>query len=407
MQRNGGGDDRVQNAFGDFTLGALGVGVQDGRVGHQVADVAQEHQRAAMQAHRFAAAIGRGVDAVGVQAARLGLAALGDFFGQRALQDAQPVGVTQHLVFGVHGSNRVFQVQDGGQRRLQNQVRHTGRVALADGGAAVNHDVDVQAVVHQQHRSGRGCTTLVAGELRGKLKAGAGAALQVHHQLAAFNAVAGGIFVRTAGQRGRGVQKMAGKGNHFGAAFFIEAGAFGTAVVFRDGVGAIQRVVQAAPARVGGVECVAGVQDRHHQLRAGLHGQLVVHVGGGGLHVAGLRNDIADGFQEFAVAGHVGNWAGVRLVPGVQLGLQAVAFGQQRNVARCQVAHDGVKTLPEGAAVHTGAGQHLVFDEAVQGVGHLQAVDVGAFGHGQTLNWWMSKQDAPPRAQGKHCIRFE
>ena len=94
-------------------------------------------------------------------------------------------------------------------------------------------------------------------------------------------------------------------------------------------------------------------------------------------------------------------------MPGVQLGLQSVTLGQQGDVARCQVAHDGVKTLPKSAAVHASARQHVFFDEAVQGGGHLQAVDVGAFGHGKTLKWWISKQEAPARAQGKHCIRFE
>jgi hypothetical protein len=67
---DGRGDHRVQDAFGDF----LAAVVQDGRVGHQVADIAHEHQRAAVQAHL--AAGGALVFAVGVQAAREGLAAL-------------------------------------------------------------------------------------------------------------------------------------------------------------------------------------------------------------------------------------------------------------------------------------------------------------------------------------------
>jgi hypothetical protein len=42
--------------------------------------------------------------------------------GQRALQDAQPVAVAQHLVLGIHRGDRVFQVEDGGQRRFQHHV---------------------------------------------------------------------------------------------------------------------------------------------------------------------------------------------------------------------------------------------------------------------------------------------
>ena len=69
-------------------------------------------------------------------------------------------------------------------------------------------------------------------------------------------------------------------------------------------------------------------------------------------------------------------------MPGVQLGLQAVAFGEQGDVFRGQVGHDGVEAFPEGGAVDAGAGQDLGFDELVQLGGDLQAVRGGAFGHG-------------------------
>ncbi|MNV16863.1 hypothetical protein D3C71_1076340 [compost metagenome] len=187
--------------------------------------------------------------------------------------------------------------------------------------------------------------------------------------------------MRARGQRRRVVQHLARKRNHLGAAHGVVALALFGAAFFADGVRAIQRVIQAAPARIGGVECITCVQDGHHQLRAGLGGQLVVHVGGGRLHLGGLGHQVADLFEEAAVGHHVLDGAGVGLVPGVQLGLQAVALGQQGDVARGQVRHDGVKALPEGGGIDTRAGQHLVFDKAVQGGGHLQAVDCGAVGH--------------------------
>jgi hypothetical protein len=86
MQGDGGGDHRIQNALGDFLVGAP----QDGGVGHEVTDVAQEQERATVQAH-FAVAAGGLVDAVGVQATGEGLAALAHLLGQGALEDAQPV----------------------------------------------------------------------------------------------------------------------------------------------------------------------------------------------------------------------------------------------------------------------------------------------------------------------------
>lgn len=68
---DGGGHQRVHDAFGDFlVLGAP----QYGGVGHQVAHVAHEHQRAAVQLHGLA--IGAGVFAVGVQTTGHDLAAL-------------------------------------------------------------------------------------------------------------------------------------------------------------------------------------------------------------------------------------------------------------------------------------------------------------------------------------------
>jgi hypothetical protein len=67
VQRDGGGDHRVHDAFGDLLAV---VAPQDGRVGHQVADVAHEQQAAAVQRHVLAARAG--VLAVGVQAAREG-----------------------------------------------------------------------------------------------------------------------------------------------------------------------------------------------------------------------------------------------------------------------------------------------------------------------------------------------
>jgi hypothetical protein len=63
-----------------------------------------------------------------------------------------------------------------------------------------------------------------------------------------------------------------------------------------------------------------------------------------------LRHQVADAFEEAAVGLHVGDGAGVGLVPGVEFGLQAVALGQQGDVFRGQVGHDGVKAFPERAA---------------------------------------------------------
>ena len=388
---DGGGHHRVQNAFGDFL--AFGA-PQDGWVGHQVAHIAQEHQRAAMQ--RDGLAVGAGIAAVAVQTAGQRLAALFERFGQRALQNAQPVAVAQHLVFGVHGRHGVFQIQDGGHGGFHDHVGHARGVGAADGSGLVDDDVDVQAVVLQQHRGGGCGITLEADELVRVLQAGLAAVLEGDDQLTAFDGIGRGVGMRASGQRHGLVQEVAGKGDDLGAAHGVVALALFCAAFFADGIGAVQRVIQAAPAGVGGVQCVAGVQNGHHQLGAGDLGQFGVHVFGGGLGVLGGLDQVADLRQELLVGRHVGDGAWVSLVPGVQLGLQAVTLGQQGGVLGGQVTHQGAETLPEGILFHTGAGQHLCVHKVVQLVGHLQAVGVGALGHGNLVG---RKQNKAGRKQ--------
>ena len=162
VNRNRGSDHGIHDAFGDFLAVCA---PQNGGVGHQVANVAQEHQRAAMQGEGLA--VGGGVLAVGVQAACQGLAAFFKRFGQRAFQNAQPVAVAQHFVFGIYGGYGVFQIQNGGDGGLYHHIGHACRIGLANGRIAVNDDVDMQAVVEEQHRAGAGRIPLVADKLGG------------------------------------------------------------------------------------------------------------------------------------------------------------------------------------------------------------------------------------------------
>ena len=72
--------------------------------------------------------------------------------------------------------------------------------------------------------------------------------------------------------------------------------------------------------------------------------------------------------------------AGVGVVPGVQLGLQAVALGQQGDVLGRQVGHNRIKTAPESVGRYAGSGQHFLFNELMQDSGNLQAFGLGANG---------------------------
>ena len=55
------------------------------------------------------------------------------------------------LVLGVHRRDRVLEVDDRGDGGLGQHVLDPGRVSSADGAGAVDDELDVQAVMAQQH----------------------------------------------------------------------------------------------------------------------------------------------------------------------------------------------------------------------------------------------------------------
>src|SRR5690554_806240 len=111
-------------------------------------------------------------------------------------------------------------------------------------------------------------------------------------------------------QRDALVEEVTGKGDDLVAAHRVVARTALGAIVFGDRIGAVQGVVQAAPAGVGGVQRVTAIHDRYYQLRTGLLGDLDIGVGGGDAEVRRYRLEIADGGQEFAVRRHVPDRAG-------------------------------------------------------------------------------------------------
>ena len=92
-----------------------------------------------------------GVDAIRVHGAGEGLAAFGHLLGKVAFHQAQPVLVDHHLVIGIDGRDGVFAVHDGGQRGFHQHVFHASGVGAADGAGGVDLDLEVQAVVLEQH----------------------------------------------------------------------------------------------------------------------------------------------------------------------------------------------------------------------------------------------------------------
>ena len=166
------GEQRVLNAFGHLV--ALGVG--DRVIGHQVPDVAHEHQAAPGQRHL--ATVGAGVGAVLVEHPGERLVTLADLFAEVAAVEAEPVAVSDDLVVGVDGGDGILEVHDGGDRGLQHDVLDAGLVGGTDGGVGVDEDLDVQAVVDQQHGGGRFGVAEVADELLRCLQADGAAVVE-------------------------------------------------------------------------------------------------------------------------------------------------------------------------------------------------------------------------------------
>ena len=370
MQRDQRGDRGVQQPLRGFAA----VGIQH-RVGvHVVADIAHQHQAAARQGQRAAARLL--VAAVGVQAARHHEAALLERILQRADHQAEPVAIGQHLVLGIDRGDRILQVLDGGDRGFQQHVGDARRIVAADRAAAVDLDLDVQSVVPQQHRGQAGAVAAVADERRRIAQAGLAAIAEGDGKRRAIPGraiqdIARRIGMAAGSQRRDLVQHCPGACDHPVAAHRIVAAAARRAAVFRNRVGAIQRVVQAAPARVGGIQRIARVGHRHYELRPGDAGDLGIDAAGVDRDLARLRLQIADLVQEREIGRLVdrqgaGLAARMGTMPTIDLLLQGVAAVQQRMVARRQLAHQHAEALPEGTWLDARAGDRLGVDEVVQ-----------------------------------------
>ena len=187
----------------------------------------------------------------------------------------------------------------------------------------------MQAMVDEQHRPLRLAELAgVADELIGVLQSHRELVAQLDEQLTVVDLQADGVLPGAARQRGRAVEHVAGVGDDLVAADLVVPtcadGLFLGAIGFGDDIGAVQRVVEGAPARVGGVEREARVQDRNHQLRPGSRGDLVVHIGGGDGEIFGLGDQVPDLGEELPVRRLVQRLDGTLPVPAIDLSLQVV-----------------------------------------------------------------------------------
>jgi hypothetical protein len=363
MERDEAGDRGIENAFGD----GVPIAVENAHVGHQVADVARQHQAAA-QEHQ-PAPVGPGVDAVLGQTARDVPALLLKVLDKRSLAETEPIAIGRNLVERINRGDRVLEIHDGGERRLENDVGNAGVIGAADPMRAVDDDLDVEPVVGEENalRRVRGAT--IAAELRRLRKCDCGAIAEAGSQHSISYRIGLHAGMRAGGERHDIIQEAARPGDDLPAAFGVVAFAGGSAVS-GNGVRAVERVVERPPSRVRGIERIACIADRHHELRSRHGSNFRVYIGGVDLEGRPFGDQIADLLQERPVGGRVGRTPPPASVPLVDLCLQLVPTLQQRAVQGGEAPNDSIQPLPERGSVDAGAGKGFIDDEVVQHLGN-------------------------------------
>ena len=207
----------------------------------------------------------------------------------------------------------------------------------------------------------------IAHALARPRKAGFVAILQRHFQSAAFNPIPRGIGVRALGQRHGAIQHAARIGNDFRTPFRVIALAGSRA---GDGIRAVKRIIQAAPTRIGSVQRVTRIGNRHDKLRPGHGGDFRIHIRGAHRHLRGFRQQIADFLQEGGIGRLINRLGGIGAVPSINLFLQRVALGEQRGIGRHHLPQRAFHRCPEARRLHARAGQGFVFNEILQNGGN-------------------------------------
>src|SRR5215467_3726237 len=109
---------------------------------------------------------------------------------------------------------------------------------------------------------------------------------------------------------------------------------------------------------------------------------LFVHAVGVDGEIWSLGDEIADLGEEGLVGHKIEGLALAREVPGIDPGLQLVAFSEQRSVPGRHVVDEPVEPRPECPLRNACSGQDLTDYEVVKHPGDAEPADEHPFGHG-------------------------
>ena len=175
--------------------------------------------------------------------------------------------------------------------------------------------------------------------------------------------------MRSCCQGGCGIEALAGERHHLPAAQGIVVLAPGRSAGLCNGVGAVERIIEAAPAGIGGVEGIAGIGRRNDELRSSNACDLGINMGCLDLERLTFRDEIADLLEKILVSLGLER---VFAMPGVDFFLELVAAGEQLAIARRKIVDDVACGLPETFRIDTGAGKRLAGDKMLEFASDLQ-----------------------------------
>jgi hypothetical protein len=264
----------------------------------------------------------------------------------------------------------------------------------------------MQAVIDQKDGRRSAGLAAIAGELPAVLQTDGAAVRERNRERAIFDRIAARVGMRAGCERHGLIEKAPRPGDDKLAARRIVALHGRRLRIPRNGIGAVERIVERTPARIGGVERVTRIADRHHKLRPGNGGDLCIDVGGVDLEVRSFRHEIADLGEECLLRGNVGRLPAPLAIPGVDLGLQFIAPREQRPIARRKIVDDAIKPAPESRWVDGSARNHFVHDEIVQDLGYFQISNRYAIesGHKEASMGWIARSYRAER--GRLCMKY-
>ena len=133
-----------------------------------------------------------------------------------------------------------------------------------------------------------------------------------------------------------------------------------------NSVGGIKRVVEATPARIGGIENIARIVQWHDQLGTRHGSDLCVDRLANHLEVIHFGRQVTDIAQHGPISCRIQGLIAMLFVPGVYLTLQPGALCQEFSIAWSEIAHHLGESVPKNIRWNFDSRQQLIDHKIMQ-----------------------------------------